>query len=245
VPRQPDRKKGAFTRAEIQKRYRQRLKRTRPDPKTVVKQQRRAERERELSEATIRASQVLGTELFGVLYVDPPWRDIVYSRDTGSDRAADNHYPTMPLDELKALHLPAAKHCVLFLWTTISQLYNAMQLLEAWGFTYKSAHIWAKPKIGTGRLVRDNAELLLWATCGKPVAPAPGTQLPCLLEAPQGRHSEKPEVFAEHIEKLFPNALKLEMFARGEPRPGWQLWGNEAVEADPEAPVSASAAAGR
>ena len=62
---------------------------------------------------------MLGVELFGVLYVDPPWRDVVYSRDTGLDQAADNYYPTMELDALKALRLPAAKYCVLFLWTTI------------------------------------------------------------------------------------------------------------------------------
>jgi N6-adenosine-specific RNA methylase IME4 len=208
------------------RRYRQRLKRSQPSAKTVAKQQRRAEREATLAVATIKASAALGLELYGVLYVDPPWDFLVYSRATGMDRHAANHYPVSSLAELAALKIPAAPDCVLYLWAPVAQLANALRLIEGWGFEYKSAHVWGKPGRGTGYWVRDNAELLLIATRGNVPAPAPGTQAPCLIEAPTGQHSEKPEVFAEMIERQWPNTPKLEMFAR-QPRPGWDVWGNE------------------
>ena len=71
----------------------------------------------------------------------------------------------MPLDAIKALRPPAARNCVLFLWSTVAQLANSQRLIETWGFTYKSAHGWEKAKTGTGYWVRDNFELLLVATC--------------------------------------------------------------------------------
>ena len=105
-------------------------------------------------------------------------------------------------------------------------------LIEHWGFEYKSAHIWAKPKRGTGYWGRENAELLLIATRGEVPAPAPGEQLPYLVAAPPGEPSEKPKVFAGMIERHFPNTPKCEMFAR-KPRDGWDSWGNE-VEGAPD-----------
>jgi N6-adenosine-specific RNA methylase IME4 len=230
--RPPHRKKGAYTDAERMRRYRRRLKRSRPDPKTAAKRQRRAEREAALAAATLKASQSLGAKLYGVLYVDPPWDFLVYSRETGMDRHVANHYPVMSLEQLFELKLPAAKDCVLYLWATVAHLPNALQLIERWGFEYKSAHIWAKPKCGTGYWGRENAELLLIATRGEVPAPAPGDQLPYLVEAPTGEPSEKPKVFAEMIERHFSNTPKLEMFAR-QPRAGWGSWGNE-VEAAAE-----------
>jgi hypothetical protein len=86
------------------------------------KRARRAQREQELAAATKAASQVLGHEVYGVIYADPAWRFEPFSRDTGMDRAADNHYPTMRLDDIKALPIPAAKNCVLFLWATAPML---------------------------------------------------------------------------------------------------------------------------
>jgi N6-adenosine-specific RNA methylase IME4 len=105
-------------------------------------------------------------------------------------------------------------------------LANAMALISAWGFTYKSLHGWPKPGQGTGHWNRENLELLMVATKGQPVAPAPGQQLPAWIEAPRGKHSEKPDIFAEMIERLWPSTPKLEMFARRR-RDGWDSWGNE------------------
>jgi N6-adenosine-specific RNA methylase IME4 len=105
-------------------------------------------------------------------------------------------------------------------------LAQALDVIAAWGFTYKSAHVWGKPGQGTGYWTRENAELLLIATRGQPVAPSPGQQFPALTMAPRSPHSVKPAVFAEMIERLWPTTPKLEMFARCL-REGWDSWGNE------------------
>jgi len=102
------------------------------------------------------------------------------------DRHAANHYPIMSLEALAELKLPAAKDCVLYLWTTIPMLANAMTLISGWRFTYKSLHAWPKPDLGTGHWNRENLELLLIATKGAAVAPAHGTQERAWIEAERG-----------------------------------------------------------
>jgi N6-adenosine-specific RNA methylase IME4 len=190
---------------------------------------RRKEREVELAEATEAASQALGKKLYGLIYADPAWR---YSNPPMGDvaRANENHYQTQALDDIKALKLPAADDCALFMWATIPLLDAAIATIEAWGLKYKSAVIWEKDRAGTGYWIRGQVEVLMIATRGNVPAPAPGEQFPALVKAPRGRHSEKPNVFAEMIERLFPNVPKLEMFARKR-RPGWDVWGNEAEDA--------------
>ena len=82
-------------------------------------------------------------EIYGVIYADPPWRFEPYSRETGLDRAADNHYPTMTLDEIRALDVPsiAAGDCVLFLWATQPMLTHALEVMVGWEFTHVTAVI--------------------------------------------------------------------------------------------------------
>jgi N6-adenosine-specific RNA methylase IME4/ParB-like chromosome segregation protein Spo0J len=186
---------------------------------------RRKERERELAAATVAASQALGQKLYGLLYIDFPWR---YDNPPMGDvaRANENHYPTMSLDEIKAFKLPAAPDVVVFMWATIPLLDAAMEVLTAHGLKHKSAIVWEKDRIGTGYWVRGEVEVLLIATRGDVPAPAPGEQFPAVVRAPRGAHSEKPDIFAEMIARAFPNVPKLEMFARKR-RPGWDLHGNE------------------
>jgi N6-adenosine-specific RNA methylase IME4 len=197
--------------------------------KHVAYKLRRQERERDLAEATEAASQALGERRYAVIYADPPWKFEVHA-ESGMDRLADNHYPTMTIDALKALEIPAADDAVLFLWTTVPMLSQTMTVLEAWGFTYKSGAFWDKVREGTGYWFRNQVEVLLVATRGSVPAPALGDQPPQLIAALRGRHSEKPAIFAEHIERLYPTTPKLEMFARTA-RPGWDVWGNEAPSA--------------
>jgi N6-adenosine-specific RNA methylase IME4 len=187
--------------------------------------QRRHDREVELADSTAAASRALGKKLYGVIYADPPWRyDNVPMGDVA--RQNEQHYPSMALDDIKALLVPAADDCVLFLWATVPLLPEAIEAMRAWGFTYKSSSTWVKDKAGTGYWVRGIVEHLLIGRRGDVPSPAPGDQYPGVIEAPRGRHSEKPDIFAEHIERLFPNVPKLEMFAR-EKRDGWDVWGNE------------------
>jgi N6-adenosine-specific RNA methylase IME4 len=188
----------------------------------------RDKRESALAAETERASAELGTKLYSVIYADPPWRFEPYSRDSGMDRAADNHYPTLTLDAIRQISPPAAKDCALFLWATAPMLPEALSVIAAWGFTYKSHFIWHKNHIGTGYWARNQHELLLIATRGSVPAPAPGQQYPSVISADAAEHSRKPDAFAEMIAKMFPNARPLEMFAR-KARAGWDAWGNEAT----------------
>jgi N6-adenosine-specific RNA methylase IME4 len=193
--------------------------------KVEVIKARRCQREQELAKGTKAASEALGKKLYSVIYADPPWR---YDNPPMGDVARQNeqHYPSMALDDIKALPIPAAESCVLFLWATVPMLPEAIEVMKAWGFTYKSSSTWVKDKAGTGYWVRGIVEHLLIGRRGDVPAPAPGDQFPGIIEAPHGRHSEKPDIFAEHIERLFPNVPKLEMFARAA-RPSWDVWGNE------------------
>lgn len=196
------------------------------DISSVDKKERRGERERDLA-----AKQAaLPNKRYGVIYADPEWRFEVYNRDTGMDRAADNHYPTSTTEAICARPVAgiAADDCVLFLWATVPMLPDALTVMRAWLFDYKSHCIWAKDRIGTGYWFRNQHELLLVGTKGNIPAPAMGTQIASLVDAPVGRHSEKPGIFYDLIEGYFPTLSKIELNAR-QSRPGWDAWGYEAV----------------
>jgi N6-adenosine-specific RNA methylase IME4 len=165
-----------------------------------------------------------------VIYADPEWRFEPYSRKTGMDRAADNHYPTSPLEVIKTRAVAgiAAKDCVLFLWATVPMLPQALEVMSAWGFKYKSNFVWVKTRIGTGYWNRNAHELLLIGTKGSIPAPAPGRQEVSVVVAARTVHSAKPEEFYRLIEKYYPNLPKIELNARGPLREDWDAWGNEA-----------------
>lgn len=208
------------------------------------KTERRAERERELAGRIT----TLPEKKYGVIYADPEWRFEPRSRDSGMDRAADNHYPTSSTDDICARPVGAiaADDCVLFLWATVPMLPDALKVMTAWGFAYRSHAIWSKDRIGTGYWFRNQHELLLVGTRGSPPAPAPGTQFSSVMEAPVGEHSRKPDDFYDLIETYFPNLPKIELNAR-RARHGWDAWGNEAPEREEESrakPWSGRAAQG-
>lgn len=164
---------------------------------------------------------------YGIILADPSWRFEPWSRNSGMDRAADNHYPTTPTDELAKLIPPAADDSALFLWAIVPMLPDAIRLMSEWGFTYKSAAVWLKDRMGTGYWFRNEMELLLVGTRGSIPAPAPGSQPRQIMDDPVGEHSVKPPTAHEFIERLFPSLPKLEMFARSG-RDGWDTWGAEA-----------------
>lgn len=204
--------------------------RTRQELRTRKQQIRRAEREQELAGKIADVAYAVGHAVYGVIYADPPWRLEPYSRDTGLNRAADNHYPTMTREallDMEVMHSAPAKDCVLFCWATAPMLQEALEWMAHYGFEYRSHCVWIKDRIGTGFWFRNQHELLLVGVRGDVPAPAPGTQFASVIQAPLGEHSAKPPAFAEMIEEMFPSQRLLEMFARG-PRLGWDTWGNEA-----------------
>jgi N6-adenosine-specific RNA methylase IME4/uncharacterized ParB-like nuclease family protein len=199
--------------------------------KTRAKQIKRTEREQDLGAK----QKALPDKKYGVIYADPEWRFEPWSRETGMDRAADNHYPTSVTEVIAArpVETIAADDCVLFLWATAPMMPQAVLVMGAWGFDYKSQIVWRKVRPGDGRgtgywFINEH-ELLLVGTRGNVPAPAMGTQWPSVIDAPVGEHSEKPEILAQMIEEYFPNLPKIELNRRGPPRPGWDAWGYEVV----------------
>lgn len=166
---------------------------------------------------------------FPVLYADPPWR---YEHPISDSRKIENQYPTLDLDEIKALPVPAASDCVLYLWATSPKLAEAIEVVEAWGFLYRTSFVWVKDRIGPGYWARSRHELLLVATRGNPPTPEPSLRPDSVIEAPRGKHSEKPEEVYPLLERMFPNLPLCELFLRGTPYSDrWSGWGNQAVAA--------------
>lgn len=164
----------------------------------------------------------LGT--YDVLYVDPPWR---YEHAPDDSRAVENHYPTMTLDALKALRPPAGDDAVLLMWATSPKLAEALDLMAAWEFDYRTSMVWVKDRIGMGYYARQRHELLLIGKRGDARSPDEEDRPDSVIEAPRGAHSAKPPIVYDLIGRMFAGRTKVELFARTR-RPGWAAWGNQA-----------------
>ncbi len=188
---------------------------------------------RRIREAQLAAKQrALPQKRFGVIYADPEWEFKTRS-EAGMDRAAENHYPTSTTEVIatRPVGKIAAEDCALFLWATVPMLPEALQVMGAWGFKYKSGMAWDKVEPGQGFWFRNQHELLLLGTRGNVPAPAFGTQWNSLIAERKRGHSEKPDWAYELIEAYFPNLPKIELNARTR-RDGWDAWGFEAPEDD-------------
>ncbi len=171
---------------------------------------------------------------FAAIYADPPWSFKVYS-GKGKSRSAENHYDTMDQTGIEALgeyvSRLATKDSVLFLWAVMPQIPEALRVIEAWGFTYKTmAFTWVKQnklgdgfKVGMGYWTRSNAEICMLATKGSPQRLAKDVRQ--LIVTPVGAHSSKPSIVHERIERLVGGPY-LEMFGRRKCK-NWTVWGND------------------
>jgi len=160
---------------------------------------------------------------YQLIYADPPWR---YEHSKTESRAVENQYPTMDLNDIKAMEVPCTDDCILFLWATSPKLGEAMEVMEAWGFTYKTCAIWDKEKIGMGYYFRQQHELLLVGMKGTINAPEPANRVSSVYREKRKGHSSKPEYFYGLIQKMYPNLKKIELFCRT-PKNGWATWGNQ------------------
>lgn len=161
---------------------------------------------------------------FPVLYVDPPWR---YEYAETNSRKIENHYPTMTGEELAQLEIPAAKDAVLFMWATSPKLAEALDLMAAWGFEYRTCAVWVKSSIGMGYYFRQRHELLLVGKRGNLPAPDDKHRPDSVQEFPRAEHSAKPSEFRRLISFMYSGYPKVELFAR-ENVDGWASWGNQA-----------------
>jgi len=169
---------------------------------------------------------------FSVIYADPPWSFNVYS-GKGKQRSADRRYDTQSLDDIKAMPIEqlAADDCALLLWAVLPELPGALEVIKAWGFTYKTvAFTWVKQNRsgnglfwGMGYWTRANAEVCLLATRGSPKRQAMDVHQ--VIMSPVSEHSRKPDEAQVRIERLLPGPY-LELYGR-RPTPGWTVWGNQ------------------
>ena len=171
------------------------------------------------------------SEPYQVLYADPPWR----YRSMGPVKGKMS-YPTMTLTELKALPVAraCAPTCVLFLWCTNPLLTQALDLMKAWGFEYRTVFkVWLKrdssgtPVMGCGWWSRPSTELLLVGTRGQGYMKWKAVfNERQEHESVRRAHSEKPAEIRDAIARFFPGTTRLELFAR-HTSPGFDAWGLE------------------
>jgi len=179
----------------------------------------------------IRTNNEQSARRFRTILADPPW-DIQQK----GERGAEQHYPLMTLDRIKAMPVSqlAAEDAHLWLWVTNATLRDGYDVAEAWGFTVRSPLTWVKFRLGLGNYLRNATEHLLFATRGR--APVNFRSQPTWVNAPVQDHSHKPEEQYALIERVSSGPY-LELFARRRPAStaDWSVWGNE-VRADISVP---------
>jgi N6-adenosine-specific RNA methylase IME4 len=177
---------------------------------------------------------------FGTLLADPPW---VFRNRTG--KVAPEHrrlyrYSTMTNEEIMALPVGqlALPQSHLYLWVPNALVMTGLQVMEAWGFTYKTNIVWYKvrqdggpDRRGVGFYFRNVTEMVLFGVKGSLRTLAPGRSMPNIIVSRKREHSRKPEQLYEVIEQCSPGPF-LELFARI-PHPGWTVWGDQSDSYEP------------
>lgn len=197
----------------------------------IKKEEKKVERDKKIEEVKQKIEQenlILEDKKYHVIAIDPPW---AYEEKGGFSSAEYNSesnrgavdYPTMTLEQIKKIELPAADDCVLFLWTTHAFLRDSFELLDEWNFKYKATLVWDKVKMGLGRTIRMQVEFCLIAVKGNPIING-GSERDIITEQ-RREHSRKPEVFYEMVERMC-IGNKLDYFSR-QNRENWEHYGAE------------------
>lgn len=174
-----------------------------------------------------------------LISVDFPWAYDLYS-EAGAAKSASAQYDVMTLDEILSF-APAVSHlasgdCLCLMWGCEWMLPAERQrVLEAMGFTYKTAIMWRKTtrkgkvRMGVGYRARTMHEPVYLGTIGNPQHKA----FPSVFDGVAREHSRKPDEFFKMVERCMPQARKLDLFSR-QSRPGWVNWGRESTLFDVE-----------
>ena len=170
---------------------------------------------------------------YQIIYADPPW-DYKGQKQHNGKGGKDSggaiiHYPTMKLAELKKLKVPdiADDDCLLFMWTSSPHLDQAIDLMKAWGFKYSTVgFVWDKQRVNPSFYTMSQCELCLIGKKGRIPKPRGARNIRQFLSVLRTKHSEKPCEVRTRIEEMFPEQIKIELFARKN-FAGWDVWGNE------------------
>jgi N6-adenosine-specific RNA methylase IME4 len=191
---------------------------------------------------------------FKVIYADPPWNFAAWSH-RGEGKGASQHYDCMKLSDIctlqvdgRIVHEIADDDAALFLWVVQPMLPEALQVMQAWGFSFRTvAFYWVKmaqnwtddiqgsllparlsPRVGLGYHTRSGAEQCWLGIRGNGYTRI-NQDVEQVLHAPLREHSRKPDEIAERIVRLVGDVPRIELFAR-KSRPGWYVWGDQAPE---------------
>ena len=188
-------------------------------------------------------------EPFVTVYADPPWRfddrsfrgapeEVLRGKLAASGKQSRFQYPTMALEEICALPVKdlVAKDAHIYLWVPNALINQGMQVMEAWGFKFKTLFVWVKlskdlepaTNSGLGHYFRNCSELLFFGVRGRLRTLAPARKQMNVILSRKERHSKKPEEMYQIIERCSSGPY-LEMFAR-QNRAGWTSWGNQTPE---------------
>lgn len=183
----------------------------------------------------------LGKRKFATVLADPPWQFQNRTGKMAPEHKRLSRYPTMTLQEIKDLPVEAIVNDTahLYLWVPNALLADGLQVMEHWGFTYKTNMIWYKirkdggpDRRGVGFYFRNVTEIILFGVRGKNARTLqPGRSQENIISSQKREHSRKPDEQYKIIEACSPGPF-LELFARG-PRKGWDVWGNQADEYTP------------
>ena len=172
---------------------------------------------------------------FGTILADPPWQFMNRTGKMAPEHRRLHRYKTMKLEEICAMPVKdiAAVQSHLYLWVPNALLADGLQVMSAWGFTYKTNIVWYKVRKdggpdgrGVGFYFRNVTELLLFGIRGKLRTLAPGRREVNIVVSQKQEHSRKPSKVYDVIERCSTGPY-LELFARS-PRRGWMQWGDEA-----------------
>ena len=199
--------------------------------KEIKKEEKKEERDKKIQEVKQKIESENLTTLdkkYHVIAIDPPWAYNEKGGFSSDDYDAQNNrgavdYPTMTVEQIKKIELPAADHSVLFLWTTHAFLRDSFDIMKEWGFEYKATIVWDKVKMGMGRNVRMQVEFCLLGIKGKPIIQ--GSSERDIITEPRREHSRKPEAFYEMVERMC-IGNKLDYFSR-QTRKNWEHYGAE------------------
>ena len=175
---------------------------------------------------------------YNIIYADPPWQYKQSGSKTNSRGMAKQHYLTMNTKDI--CNLPIRKistdDSLLFLWATFPNIGEALKVMEAWGFKYKTAaFVWIKKNKksdslfwGMGAYTRANAEICLLGISPKTKAKQTviNNGVHQVIESKIEEHSKKPDETRDRIIKLCGDLPRIELFARQQVE-GWDCWGNE------------------
>ena len=189
--------------------------------------------------------KTVGDRKFATVLADPPWQFTNRTGKMAPEHKRLQRYPTMPLDDIKALPVRAIVQDTahLYLWVPNALLSLGLQVMEHWGFTYKTNIIWYKTRKdggpdrrGVGFYFRNVTEMILFGVRGKNARTLqPGRSQENIIVSMKREHSRKPDEQYKIIEACSSDPY-IELFARG-PRTGWFVWGNQAEEYPPDWPT--------